>query len=73
MARSVDQPPGGLVWRRQRELVASPGQPGRLSLSASQGHPDAAKYRDLLAAKMAPAQIAQAKALAAAWKPSPGQ
>jgi uncharacterized protein len=31
------------------------------------------RYRDSVAAKMTPAQIEQAKALAAAWKPTTGK
>jgi TPR repeat protein len=40
------------------------------NLAAAQGKADAAKHRDDVAAKMTPGQIAQAKALAAAWKPT---
>ena len=43
------------------------------SLAVAQGDADAAKDRDVVAAKMTPAQIEQAKALAAAWKPKTGQ
>jgi TPR repeat protein len=43
------------------------------SLAADQGNADAAYNRDIVAAKMTPAQIDQAKALAAAWKPTTGQ
>ena len=44
------------------------------SLAAAQGSiADAAKNRDLVAARMTSAQIEQAKALAAAWKPKTGQ
>ena len=38
--------------------------------SALQGNADAAKDRDIVAARMTPAQIEQGKALAAAWKPT---
>ena len=34
---------------------------------------DAAKKRDLVAAKMTPAQVEKAQALAAEWKPTTGQ
>jgi TPR repeat protein len=39
------------------------------NLAAAQGHTHAAKFRDLMAAKMTPSQIENAQALAAAWKP----
>ena len=42
------------------------------SLAVAQGDANAAKGRDLVATKMSPAQIEQAKALAAAWKPTTG-
>jgi len=42
-------------------------------LAAAQGNAQAAKNRDLVAAKMTPDQIAQAQALAAAWKPTTRQ
>jgi TPR repeat protein len=42
------------------------------SLVAAQGDADAAKDRDNLATKMTPAQLEQAKALVAAWKPKTG-
>jgi localization factor PodJL len=44
-----------------------------LNLAAAQGNADAARARDELAAKMTPAQIEKAQALAAAWKPTTGQ
>ena len=43
------------------------------SLAAAHGDVDAGKDRDNVAGKMTPAQIEQAKALVAAWKPTPGQ
>ena len=42
-------------------------------LAAVQGDDDAAKNRDVVARKMTQEQVAQAKALAAAWKPKTGQ
>ena len=36
-------------------------------LGAVSGHADAVKYRDIVAAKMTPAQIAEAQRLASAW------
>jgi len=44
-----------------------------LNLAAAQGNAQAARNRDLAAAKMTSDQIAQAQALAAAWKPTTGQ
>jgi localization factor PodJL len=41
------------------------------SLSAAQGHQDGAKNRDSVAKGMTPAQIAEAKKRASAWKPAP--
>jgi TPR repeat protein len=43
------------------------------NLAAAQGDAGGAKGRDFLATQMTPAQIEQAKALAAAWKPTTGQ
>ena len=43
------------------------------NLAANQGNTDAAKNRDKAAARMTPAQIEKAQALAAAWKPTTGQ
>ena len=43
------------------------------SLAAAHGDADAAKDRDNVAGKMTPAQIEQAKALVAAWKPQSSQ
>jgi uncharacterized protein len=43
------------------------------SLAAAHGDADAGKDRDNVAGKMTPAQIEQAKALVAAWKPTSGQ
>jgi uncharacterized protein len=40
-----------------------------LNLPAAGGNKDAAKYRNILAAKMTPAQIAEAQRLAREWKP----
>jgi TPR repeat protein len=40
-----------------------------LNLAASKGDTDAVKNRDLVAAKMTPAQIAEAQKLAREWKP----
>ena len=42
-------------------------------LAASQGDADAAKARDMVAAKMTPDQIAEAQKLAREWKPKIGQ
>jgi TPR repeat protein len=42
------------------------------SLSAAQGIPQAGKNRELAARLMTPAQIAEAEALVAAWKPKTG-
>ncbi len=39
------------------------------SLAAAQGHEPARKYRDRLAARMTPAQLADAQRLAREWKP----
>jgi TPR repeat protein len=39
------------------------------NLSAAQGDANAAKQRDLVAAKMTPAQIAEAQKLVREWKP----
>jgi TPR repeat protein len=39
-----------------------------LSLSAAQNNNDATKFRDMIAAKMTPAQIAEAQKLAREWK-----
>ena len=39
------------------------------NLSAAQGDADATKNRDIVAAKMTPAQIAEAQKLAREWKP----
>jgi len=41
------------------------------SLAAAQGHEPARKYRDRLAEKMTPAQLAEAHRLAREWKPKP--
>jgi localization factor PodJL len=43
------------------------------NLAAAQWDDDAAKARDELAAKMAPAEIEKAQALAAAWKVTPNK
>ena len=45
------------------------------SLAAAEGDNvfNAVTFRDMVAAKMTPAQIKQAKGLAAAWKPTTGQ
>ena len=43
------------------------------SLAAAQGDAKAAMGRDTVAALMTPAQIQQATALAAAWKPTTGR
>ena len=40
------------------------------SLSASQGREGAAAFRDLIARRMTPAQIAEAQKLAREWKPN---
>ena len=42
-------------------------------LAAAQGDPDAAKARDMVAAKMTPDQITEAQRLAREWKPTTGQ
>jgi TPR repeat protein len=42
------------------------------NLSAAQGNSDAARNRALVASMMTPEQIANAQALAAAWKPTTG-
>ena len=39
-----------------------------LNLAADQGHKDAGNFRDVLAKKMTPAQIAEAKRLARDWR-----
>ena len=39
-----------------------------LNLAAASGYKDAAKSRDIVATKMAPAQIAEAQKLAREWK-----
>lgn len=44
-----------------------------LSLAATQGDADAIKNRDAIAAKMTPAQIAEAQKLAREWKPTTGR
>jgi len=41
-----------------------------LNLAAAAGQPDAATARDALATRMEPGQIAEAQALAAAWRPA---
>ena len=41
-----------------------------LSLSAAQGRDGAAAFRDLIARRMTPAQIAEAQKLAREWKPT---
>ena len=43
------------------------------SLAAAQGEADAIKNRDAIAAKMTPAQIAEAEKLAREWKPKMGR
>jgi TPR repeat protein len=43
------------------------------SLAAAQGEADAIKDRDAIAAKMTPAQIAEAEKLAREWKPKMGR
>ncbi len=40
-----------------------------LNLAAAQGHEPARKYRDRLAERMTPAQLAEAQRLAREWKP----
>ena len=40
-----------------------------LNLAAAQSHADAVKNRDIVAALMTPAQIAEAQKLAREWKP----
>jgi uncharacterized protein len=40
-----------------------------VNLAAAGGHKDAVKNRDIVAAKMTPAQIAEAQKLAREWKP----
>jgi hypothetical protein len=40
------------------------------NLAAANGEPDAARKRDVLAAQMKPAQIAEAQKLADAWRPT---
>jgi uncharacterized protein len=40
-----------------------------INLAAEQGNQDALKYRDIIAEKMTPEQIAEAQRLAAEWKP----
>lgn len=40
------------------------------NLAAAQGYADAAKRRDLVAARMTPAQIAEAQRLARDWRPT---
>jgi TPR repeat protein len=42
-----------------------------LSLAAAQGREGAAAFRDLMARRMTPAQIAEAQKLAREWKPVP--
>jgi uncharacterized protein len=42
-----------------------------LDLAAASGRQDAAKIRDTIAARMTPAQIAEAQKLAREWKPTP--
>ena len=42
-----------------------------LNLSAAQGRDGAAAFRDLMARRMTPAQIAEAQKLAREWKPKP--
>jgi uncharacterized protein len=42
-----------------------------LNLSAGQGKEEAVQYRNMVAAKMTPAQIAEAQKLAREWKPTP--
>ena len=44
-----------------------------LNLPAGQGVKDAAKSRDIVAAKMTPDQIAEAQRMAREWKPTPAQ
>ena len=41
------------------------------NLAAARGNADAARKRDLVAAKMTPAQIAEAQKLVREWKPKP--
>ena len=43
------------------------------SLAAAHGHSGAANSRQIVATRMTPAQIAQAKGLIAAWKPTTAQ
>ena len=40
------------------------------NLAAAGGYKDAARHRDIVAAKMTPAQIAEAQKLAREWKPT---
>ncbi len=40
-----------------------------LNLAGAQGHRQAAKYRGIIAERMTPAQIAEAKRLAGKWRP----
>ena len=44
-----------------------------LNLSAAQGNANAVKYRNEVAAKMKPAQLAEAQQLASEWKPKPAR
>ena len=41
------------------------------NLAAGQGNADATRNRDIVAARMSPAQIAEARKLAREWKPGP--
>jgi TPR repeat protein len=43
------------------------------AVAAAGGNADGAELRDKVAARMTPARIEEAKALAAAWKPTPGK
>ena len=43
------------------------------NLAAASGNKDAVKNRDIVAAKMTPAQIAEAEKLVREWKPTTGK
>ncbi len=60
----------GLLYEKGRGVTQNYVQAHMwLNLAAAQGQKDAGKWRDSLAEKMTPAQIAEAQKLAREWKP----
>ena len=71
-------PDGVAMDKGVQVLAAAPGtvlrlRDGMSDVSIRETGADAVKDRDNVATKMTPAQIEQAKALVAAWKPKTGQ